>query len=183
MLGKPPREPLFMFQHLSGNNPRQVLGNKKGMSLIEILIVISIIALTLTSLLGLTSFSLSAMNLTKQTYEANNIAQELIEQARSFRDSTNWNTDGLGILTTSTDYYIQKSGSSEKWQFVEGTEIIDGFTRKIVFESVKRDGAANIVEIGGALDSNTKKIIATVSWQEKNKTHQEELITYLTNWR
>jgi len=172
-----------MFQHLSGNNPRQILGNEKGMSLIEILIVISIIALTLTSLFGLTSFSLSAMNLTKQTYEANNIAQELMEQARSFRDSTNWSTSGLGILTTSTDYYIQKSGSPEKWQFVEGTEIIDDFTRKIVLESVQRDGADNIVEMGGALDSNTKKVTVTVSWREKNKTHQVELITYLTNWR
>jgi len=153
------------------------------MSLIEILIVISIIALTLTSLFGLTSFSLSAMNLTKQTYEANNIAQELMEQVRSFRDSTSWSTDGLGILATSIDYYIQKLGSPEKWGFVEGTEIIDNFTRKIVFESVKRDGADNIVEMGGVLDSNTKKVIASVSWQEKNKTHQIELITYLTNWR
>jgi type II secretory pathway pseudopilin PulG len=167
ILGKPPREP----------------GNEKGISLIEILIVISIIALTLTSLLGLTALSLNAINSTKQTYEANNIAQELIEQARSFRDLTSWDTDGLGILTTSTDYYIQKSGSPEKWQFVEGTKTIDGFTKKIVLESVKRDGADNIIGIGGTLDSNTKKVTVTVLWQEKNKSHQIELATYLTNWR
>lgn len=172
-----------MSQYLSGNNSHQVLRNEKGISSIEILIVISIIALTLTSLLGITSFSLSAMNSTKQTYRANNIAQELMEQARSFRDSTDWDTDGLGILAISTDYYIQKSGSPEKWQFVGGTKIIDNFTKKIVLESVKRDGADNIVEVGGVIDSNTKKVTVTVLWEEKNKTHQVELMTYLTNWK
>lgn len=168
-----------MFQNQSGNKS----SNQKGISIIEILIVISIITISLTSLLGLVSFSLNAAVLTKQTFKANNIAQESMEQIRNFRDLTQWSADGLGTLVADTNYYIQKSGAPLRWQLIEGIEVIDGFTRKIVFENVKRDGSDNIIEMGGYYDENTKKITVNVSWQERNKEHQVELVTYLTNWR
>ena len=167
-----------MFQNLFGNKP-----NNQGMSLIEILIVIFIVSVALSSVLGLTSFSLSAVSFTKQSYRANIIAQQLLEQVRNLRDETNWDADGLGVLMIDTDYYIIKTGSPEEWQMIQGTETIDGFTRKVIFNQVGRDGNDNIVESGGAIDLNTKKIIATVSWEELNKSHQIELITYLTNWK
>ncbi|XOB42110.1 MAG: type IV pilus modification PilV family protein [Candidatus Nealsonbacteria bacterium] len=168
-----------MFQNQFGSKPNK----QKGISLIEILIVISIITVSLTSLLGLVSFSLNATSLTKQTSQANNIAQELIEQVRSFRDSTDWSVDGIASLTTGINYYIEKSGLPLKWQLIQGTETINGFTKKIVFKTAKRDGLDNIVEMGGTNDTNTKKITATVSWQERNKDHQIEIVTYLTNWK
>jgi len=167
-----------MFQNLFGNKP-----NNQGMSLIEILIVIFIVSVTLSSVLGLTSFSLRAVSFTKQSYRANTIAQQLLEQVRNLRDETNWDADGLGTLIIDIDYYIIKTSGPEKWQMVQGTETIDGFTRKVVFNQVGRDGSDNIVESGGATDLNTKKIIATVSWEELNKSHEIELITYLTNWK
>jgi len=158
-------------------------GNKKGISVIEILVVIAIIAITLTSLLGLASFSLGTSTLIKQTSQANGIAQETMETIRNFRDGTNWEINGLGALATSTDYYPQKSGSPPKWQFIQGTEAIDVFTRKVVFENIMRDGNDNIVTSGGTNDPNTKKVIVTVSWTERGRAHQIELITYLTNWK
>jgi len=159
-----------------------MVGNK-GMSLIEILVAVFIISTALSSVLGLTSFSLNAVSFTKQSYEANILAQGLIEQVRSFRDQTEWNINGLETLINGLDYYASKTGSPEEWQMIQGTETINGFTKKIVFEEVERDGSANIVENGGIIDPNTKKITATILWQERNKTHQIELITYLTNWK
>lgn len=160
-----------------------IQNNKKGVSTVEILVVTAIIATTLTSILGLVSFSLRITNLTKQTNQSNNFAQEIMEQVRNFRDGTTWDTDGLGTLTANTDYYVQKSGSPSKWQLSQGTKTTDGFTQKVVFENVMRDGNDNIVVSGGTNDSDTRKIIATVSWEEKGKSHQIELITYLTNWK
>ncbi len=179
-----------MFRNLSGNNlpatfsffKQKMVGNK-GMSLIEILVAVFIISTALSSVLGLTSFSLNAVSFTKQSYEANILAQGLIEQVRNFRDQTKWNINGLETLTNGLDYYASKTGSPEEWQMIQGTETINGFTKKIVFEEVERDGSANIVENGGIIDPNTKKITATILWQERNKTHQIELITYLTNWK
>jgi len=158
-------------------------GNKKGISIIEILVVIAIIITALSSLLGLASFSLGVSTLIKQTNQANNLSQEVMEAVRNFRDGTSWDIDGLGKLATSTDYYPQATGSPSKWQLVQGTENIDGFTRKVVFEDVMRDSNSNIVESGGTNDPNTKKVTVTVSLEERGRDHKLEIFTYLTNWK
>ena len=157
-------------------------GNKKGISIIEILVVIAIIITALSSLLGLASFSLGVSTLIKQTNQGNLLSQEVMEAVRNFRDGTFWNIDGLGKLATSTDYYPQATSSPSKWQLVQGTENIDGFTRKVVFEDVMRDSNNNIVE-AGTYDPNTKKVIVTVSWRERGRDHKLEIFTYLTNWK
>ncbi len=167
----------FMF-------PNQI-GNKKGVSIIEILAVIFIITLTLTSLLGLISFSFGFSNLIKQTIQANNLVKETMETVRNFRDGTNWNLDGLGTVATgdSNPYHLEKSGSPPKWILVSGVETSNIFSRKIVFENIMRNDNGNIVNSGGVIDPDTKKVTVTASWQEKGRIHNISLITYLTNWK
>lgn len=174
---KQPKVVQFMFQNQ--------IGNKKGVSIIEILAVISIITITLTSLLGLISFSFGFSNLIKQTIQANNIAQEAIEIVRNFRDGTNWNLDGLGTVATgdSNPYHLEKSGSPAQWLLIPGIETINSFSRKIVFDNVMRDGNGNIVASGGFDDPDTKKVTVIISWQEKGRIHNVSLITCLTNWK
>ena len=199
---KPQKALLPMFQNPYGNKPLSRIltmllktkqnernsvkvspRGKNGLSLIEILVAITIISTTLVSLLGLTSFALRITSSINQTNRANNIAQGLMEQVRNFRDGTLWNVDGLGIVATNTDYYIQKSGTPLKWQPVEGTETIDVFTKKIVFEDVMRDANDDIITAGGINDPNTKKASVTVFWDERGISHQIELASYFTNWR
>ena len=157
--------------------------NKKGITVIEILIGVAIIGFILTSLLSLVIFSLEASISIKQTEQANNIAQGTMEQARNFRDNVDWN-NGLGAVSAGALYHFEKSGDAPiKWALVPGERIFNGFTEKIVFDDVQRDGAHNIIESGGVIDFNTKKVTATVSWQKKNTFRQVELTTYLTNWQ
>ncbi len=154
--------------------------NKKGISIIEILIVIAIIVIALIGLLGLITFSLKISTLIKETAQANNLARETIEAVRNFRDGTDWDTNGLRNLATSTAYYPEKSGDvPPKWQLILGEETVNGFIRKVVFNDVYRDANDNIVETGGTIDLNTKKVINTISWKDK----KIEIVTYLTNWR
>lgn len=144
--------------------------NNKGFSIIEILVAIFIIAITLTSLLGLTNSSLKTSILIKETTQSVNLAQEAIEAVRSIRDG-DWNkiTNGNHGLTSTGGY----------WDF-DGTEnIINSFSRTILIENTQRDTNDNIVENGGTNDPDTKKIIVTVSWKNK----ETELVTYLTNWK
>jgi hypothetical protein len=153
--------------------------NKRGISIIEILIVIAIIVIALISLLGLITFSLRISTLIEQTTQASNLAQETMEAVRNFRDGTDWDTDGLGTLNIGDSYYPQKSADTPpKWQIVSGEEIVNGFTRKVVFADVYRDANDNIVEVGD-IDPNTIKIITTISWRDQ----EVEIVTYLTNWR
>jgi len=153
---------------------------KKGISIVEILVIIAIIGIALVTLLGLATFSLRVSTLIKETTQAKDIVQETIEAVRNFRDGTNWDTNGLGTLTSGTAYYPRKSiDTPPKWQLIQGEETINGFTRKVVFSDVMRDGNDNVVEGGGTNDPNTKKMKVTVSWKNKNI----EIVTYLTNWK
>lgn len=159
--------------------PIQWKDNKKGILVIEILVVVSIISIALVSILDLAVFSLKTSTLTKETTKANNFAQEIIEAVRNFRDGTDWDTNGLGILTVGVAYYPQKTADTPpKWQLISGEEEISGFTRKVVFEKVYRDAGDNISP-SGTEDSNTRKLNVTVSWKDK----KVEIITYLTNWK
>jgi len=162
---------------------QNLLGNKKSFLVIEITIIIAIAALALSSLLQLTSFSMSAANLLSQTSRAEELLQETMESVRNFRDGTVWNSNGLGTLLISSDYFPQKSGSPQVWQMTPGIETMGIYQRKVIFEQVLRDASSNIVQSGGIIDPNTKKIRAIISWTEKGRNHSLEIAAYLTNWR
>jgi len=160
----------------------------KGISIIEILIVIALIIIALTCLLDLVTYSLKISTSIKETFIANNLAQEAMEAVRNFRDGTDWDTDGLrdyilGAATSSDPYHpeLDTAFSPPKWRLTADAETINSYTRKVVFEKVSRDTNDNIEEIYNPDndDSNTRKVIVTVSWQDK----EVKLVTYLTNWK
>lgn len=170
------KAPQFMFQ--------SQYRNSKGISIIELLVATTVLAITLASLLNLAVFSLRNSNIAKETVRAKNIGEGTMEAVRNFRDGTNWNSGGLNSLTAGISYHPEKSAETpQKWTLAEGQETIDDFSRKVAFNIVQRDTNGNIVESGGIDDPDTKKVTVTVLWTEKEKTRQLEIITYLTNWK
>lgn len=149
------------------------LQSEKGISIIEILVVIAIISIALVSLLGVASFSLKISAQMKENTQAVNLAQEAIEALRSIRDS-NWTklTNGNHGLTNALGY----------WDFAGTENVIDGFTRVILIENVSRDPTTDNIETAynpANNDPNTKKLTSTVTWKDE----KVEIITYLTNWK
>lgn len=151
--------------------------------LAELLVVIAIIVTSLVYLLGIINFSLRVAGEKKRIYRANFIAQAAMEGVRNFRDGTDWDVDGLSILTVSAPYHLEATSSPQKWTLSPGESTQAGFTQKIVFYDVQRDGNDNIVESGGTVDPDTKKVVVTVSWIERSKPEQIELTNFLTNWQ
>ena len=151
----------------------------KGFSIIEILVALFVIAVALSALLGLAAFSLKITNTLRETQQAGNFAQELMEITRNFRDGTSWAANGLGTLSVGSAYHPQQSGSPAVWQFSPGQETEGIFSRKIVFDNIFRDADDNITLSGGSLDNNTKKATVTVWWKDK----KIELVSYFTNWK
>lgn len=155
----------------------------QGISIIELLIVIAIVVIALTSILGVTAFSLKISIAIKKTTQANALAQHTIESVRNFRDGTNWNTDGLGTLITNVAYYPQKTADvPPKWSLILGEETINGFIRKVIFQKVSRSPSTGDIEDiynPNNDDPNTRKAMVTVSWEDK----EIEIATYLANWR
>lgn len=168
---------------LNGNKivSKKIWQNNKGFSLVEILIVVGIVTIILASLLSLTVFSLKNAVLIKELNQANFLAQEASEIVRNFRDGRDWQDNGLASLDNDIAYYPEKddSVSPAQWLLVQGEELIDQFTRKIVFSNVERDNNNNIVETGGTNDSETKKVTIIVSWKNK----EIKIEKYLTNWQ
>lgn len=163
----------------------------KGLSIIEILIVIAIIGFALVSILGLASLSLKTSTSIKEITQANTLAQEAMEVIRNFRDGTEWDTNGLRNYietgATTSDFYhpeLDNNFDPPKWILVEGEEIIGDFTREVVFKKVSRDPLTQNIESTYSEDnddSDTRKVEATVSWKNGNK--KIKLVTYLTNWK
>ncbi len=161
-------------------NKRQ---NSKGVSLLGLLIVVAIITTGLVYLLGIFSFSIRIAGSEKQLSQANFIAQEAMEGVRNFRDGTNWQEDGLGTLITSISYHLEKTGIPLEWILFPEEKTTNGFKQIIIFDDARRNLNDDIVENGGEIDSNTKKVTVSVSWTERGKPYQIELITFLTNWQ
>jgi len=157
-----------------------ILNQKKGFTVIEIMVVVAIVLSAFVGILGLLTFSLQVSTLVRETSQANFLAQDTLEAVRSFRDGTAWNINGLGTLTMGISYYPGKTGGSPPaWVIVSGEETVNGFSRKVVFAAVMRDANGNIVTSGGTSDPDTKKATATVSWKGK----KVEIVTYLANWK
>ena len=176
--------------------------NKKGVSVIEILVVVVIISVGLVALLNVATSSLKFSRLMKENDQAKELAQEALEAVRNFRDGTVWN-NGLGALEPNsdsdpdTDYYpivndcppncpsdCPPNCPLKWWTFVLGEQTIGNFKRKVVFSKISRDSTSKNIESvynPSNYDPNTRKITAIVSWDNGNKT--VEVSTYLTNWR
>lgn len=158
-------------------------GNKKGISIIEILVAVAILGVTFSSLFGLIGFSLRASNMVKQSTQANVLAQGVMEAVRDFRNQNPWEVSGLGVLSVGTAYHPEKTGGVlPEWNLVLGQVTAGIFTKQVIFETVYRDSNDDIKE-SGIEDPYTKKATVTVFWQERGRDHQMELVSYFTNWQ
>lgn len=153
---------------------------QQGMGLIEILVVVSIISLSLASLAGLGNFALKIQHRLKQNTVASFLASEALEATRAVKDG-NWTS--FNSLPTETPLHPAKETSFYLWTLPSGQEIINDFTRQIIISPVYRDSNFNIVATSGTLDPDTKKVTATVSWNDNGQNQQVSLVDYLTNWQ
>lgn len=156
------------------------LKNNRGFGVVEILAAVAIVAIAFVLIMEIYAFLLQAGGQNEKRLQAAAFAQEAIEAVRSARDES-W--DNIGNLTFGAPYYPSVSGTPAKWILSSGQETVNGFTRQIIASRVERDSNDNIVESGGTEDSGTRKIVATVSWQDRGKNYSVELATYLTDWR
>jgi len=148
-----------------------------GLGMVEIIVVIAVILVAFTAILQL--FKLQAQNerAKREELQAYALLGETLEAVRAVRDHA-WTN--VSSLTLGADYYPVISGGA--WT-LSGTDPgpIDGFTRWVVFNSVRRDGSDNIVPVGGTVDPDTLLITAYAEWQSRGATKTRSLATYLTD--
>lgn len=163
-------------------NKKTIKPNKcrLGFSLIEIVVIVAVFALGFMTMMQFYRIALVKSSLQQNQTQAAYLASAALEAVRQIRDR-DWNN--INSLNLNQDYALTKTGAPPNWNLNLGAETIDQFQRTIKFFNVNRDLNDNIVSSGGWLDTNTKKAVAAVSWQQIGQTHQVSLTTYLTNWQ
>ncbi len=152
---------------------------EKGISIIEAIVSLAIIAIAFWSFYGLAAYSLIIQEQNKSKIEALNLTSEAIEAVRCIKNEDWLN---LSSLTPETKYY--PIISENKW-VLSDTEpgLINGsYNRWVIIGKVYRDSNDNI-SASGAEDDRTRKITAITEWTHRNKTNQIILATYFTNYR
>lgn len=152
---------------------------EQGQSIIEFIIAVAILAIiagsTVTVILG----AFSTTRLAEEETQATFFATEGIEAVQSIRNQ-NW--DGL---VNGDPHGLTKSGGI--WTFFGTSDDPDGtgkFTRTIAIADVQRNSEGKIVESGGTVDPDSKKVTSTITWDfTPSRQNEVELTVYLTNWQ
>ncbi len=156
--------------------------DNKGVSLIEVIVVLGLLALVITvfgRLNAVFSMSVSSASL---NVRANAIAVETIEAVRFLRDDSWGNISGL---SPETDYYLSFSDSDREWHVeYSNPGNIDGiFLRKFSTHSVFRDSVTGqIVSSGGIPDSDTLRVDAEVLWNDRGNQKNYKLTSYFSDF-
>jgi Tfp pilus assembly protein PilV len=127
---------------------------------VEVLLSIAFLSIIVTALLSAITLGEETTMMSGSRMRASLLAEEGLEAARNMRD------ENFSNLVDGTHGLII---SGNQWQFSGTQDITDYFTRQIVISTV---------------DSNTKNIVSTVSWQQNGqRPGTVSVSTRLTNWK
>lgn len=152
------------------------IGRNEGFGIVEIIIAIAIMSIALFTISEVSIIYLKQSGQNKDSLKALYLAEEGLEAARSARDQS-W-SGNISSLTMGNPYFPVIS--TDRWSLISTDPgLIDGiYTRQVIVTDTYRDASDNIVTSGGTNDTNTKKVVSTVSWGTKSAS----LSTYITNF-
>jgi Tfp pilus assembly protein PilV len=144
-----------------------------GFMMIEVLVAVSIITASVLTAMAVAQKSIVLSQRSVHMTQAGFLLEEGAEAVRILRDN-NWTN--ISNLSLNTDYYLSFNGST--WILNTTPSQIGKFTRKITFSGVYRDASGDIAE-AGSLDSGTKLVTVTVTWNEGVNVVSKDLKFYI----
>lgn len=156
---------------------KRLLKNKKGFSLVEILIGSAIVSASIIYIANSYANFVSLSTTNTARIQAAFLLDEGVEALKTMRGES-W-TQNIASTTASTTYYL--TWSTNKWKATTTPQLINNiFTRTMVFSSVYRDVNFNVAE-SGTIDPGSKKVNFVVSWPDKGATTTKSVSMYLFN--
>lgn len=136
---------------------------KKGALLLELLIVISLLAVILSVGTQAVYVSLQSGKISGERDVAVGLASEALEAVRGTAEEK-W--QNIYDLTKGSQYHMVQTNN--KWATSTGSEVIAlnnaSYTRYVVIENVSRDASTRMIDTGTNYDPSTQKVTVTVSW-------------------
>ncbi|MDP2812205.1 MAG: hypothetical protein Q8O32_00740 [bacterium] len=152
---------------------------RKGFSIIELLVAISFVSAIILLILTLGSFNSRILKYNEDRTTAVFYASEAIEALKMF----SWDE-----LIVNNNHSI--TFNTDHWELGAGDQLLAGrYTRAINVASVNRESSSNgqvygaMVSSGGYLDPDTKKITVTMTWNLLGNSQTEEIVTYFHRWQ
>lgn len=145
------------------------LSKNKGVSIIEIIVVTSLITISVLGIIIALNVFLNLSLKNSNKAQAALLIEETLEIIMYLRDDS-W-TDNIEPLINSTDYYLIWNGN---FYSATTTPQIDSgkFSRTFSIEDVNRDVNGNIISSGGSEDPDTEKVSVSVYWSDNLETEQ-----------
>lgn len=175
----------------------------QGFTIMEIIVVIFIIALSLSGIMSLVVQNMQVEYINKNMLMASQLAQEGLELVRNVRDAnwlsgTNWRTgDSPGTdvdITQDNHYSISWDYSGGAIKIYDADEINDSLTRLYMDNSgfyrhystppanATSTAFSRLITVDSVTNSSTT-ISCIVQWRIRNNTHRYSAQTVLYDWR
>lgn len=151
-----------------------------GFSLVEIVVGSALLGVVFVSLIATYGMYVKASLQNSSIIKATYLAEEGVEAIKSMRDRS-WDAEIAG-LTTDATYSLDFTTAI--WKATTTPEIIDTtYTRSFQLSPVYRDTNSDIVETGGTLDPDTKKVAVSITFAPSvsSATTTKTLSAYITN--
>jgi prepilin-type N-terminal cleavage/methylation domain-containing protein len=162
---------------------KELFRNKKGQSLIEILVAITIAAILIGGAVGAIAFTLRSSVQNKNLQTANSLNQELLDRVVNFAEA-NWHNIYSPPIVKGSPYHLLVSGAGFSLNSGSESVTLEGitFSRSFVVENVSRDSSGNIEMVYNSIndDPSTQKITVTTNWPQGTQTAATTLNKYLT---
>ena len=147
-----------------------------GFSVVEVILAAALFVIISAGVVGVVLQGLQGNLTGKEQTVATQYATEGLEAMRSIRNQN------FALLVNYVGTGIVKSAGV--WTLSGSNNIFDQYTRVLKVEDVRRDGSGNIVAAGGTIDTRTKKVTSTVSWNVSGtRNNSVEQSIYLTDWK
>jgi type II secretory pathway pseudopilin PulG len=160
-----------------------------GFGMIEILVAVTVGIVLFLGLQQYLNISLTYANRDTNKTEALYLAKSMLEQARAVRDE-NWGSIFNPSIDANGKYHFINDGtvSPDKWKTQAGTLVSGKYTMWLKNYEVSRNDTNKDINtdpyaIGVSIDSNTLKITASISWNERGSAKQIDLFEYLANFK
>ena len=165
---------------------KRITHNSFGFSILEVILAAALFIIMATGAVTIIINGYNANRLGLEMTVANQFASEGIEAVKSIKNQAYANlvnSSGCSLNRVSNVWVFDSPCATDT--LTHNSE--DNFIRTIKVEDVRRDATppdGNIVNTGGTVDPDSKKITSTVTWNfNAARPETISLVSYLSDWR
>lgn len=164
---------------MNKNKKIRLILKNTGFTILEVLIACSIISIAMFALMKTAEKGLRISSQALDKSQASFLIEEGAEAVKTIRND-NWLT--ISDLVLDVPYYLSFDNNTKKWNLTNTNSLIDDiFTRSVVFSAAERDSNDDLVLSGGNVDSGTKKVTVSVSWDSPTGSISKSLSFYISD--